>query len=129
MPASLGPPARLVTTVTDGATGSSTVTRIQKRRLAGASACRAFGMLAATAPAMRTAGAIFGVVALKLLDELVTVVGPILGSAFAPQIAASLGLIMRGMVIILFLIFEPRGLAHRWERIKTYYRRWPFSYQ
>ncbi|MCJ7605298.1 MAG: branched-chain amino acid ABC transporter permease [Dehalococcoidales bacterium] len=74
------------------------------------------------------AGSIFGVVALKLLDELVTIVGPVLASAVAPQAAASLGLIMRGLVIILFLIFEPRGLAHRWEIIKSYYRRWPFSY-
>jgi len=78
-----------------------------------------------------TAGAIFGVVFLKLLDELVTIVGPMLAAIFpaiAAQAAASLSLIMRGLVIILFLIFEPRGLAHRWEIIKSYYRRWPFSY-
>jgi branched-chain amino acid transport system permease protein len=74
------------------------------------------------------AGSIFGVISLKLLDELVTYVGPILAAAVAPQAAASLGLIMRGLVIILFLIFEPRGLAHRWELIKAYYRRWPFSH-
>jgi branched-chain amino acid transport system permease protein len=76
-----------------------------------------------------TAGAIFGAVSLKLLDEVVTIVGPILSAAVAPQAAASLGLIMRGLVIIVFLIFEPRGLAHRWEMIKTYFRLWPFSYQ
>jgi len=75
-----------------------------------------------------TAGAIFGAVALKLLDELVTIVGPILSAAVAPQAAASLGLIMRGLVIIIFLIFEPRGLAHRWEMFKAYYRLWPFSH-
>jgi branched-chain amino acid transport system permease protein len=77
------------------------------------------------------AGAIFGAVSLKLLDELVTTTGPILAATFpaiAAQAAASLGLIMRGLIIILFLIFEPRGLAHRWERIKAYYRLWPFSY-
>jgi len=75
-----------------------------------------------------TAGAIFGVVFLKLLDELVTIVGPILSAAVAPQAAASLSLIMRGLVIILFLIFEPRGLAHRWQMVKAYYRLWPFSH-
>jgi len=75
-----------------------------------------------------TAGAIFGAVFLKLLDELVTIVGPILSAAVAPQAAASLSLIMRGLVIILFLIFEPRGLAHRWEMVKSYYRLWPFSH-
>jgi branched-chain amino acid transport system permease protein len=75
-----------------------------------------------------TAGAIFGAVSLKLLDELVTIVGPILSAAVAAQAAASLGLIMRGLVIILFLIFEPRGLAHRWQMVKAYYRLWPFSH-
>jgi branched-chain amino acid transport system permease protein len=75
-----------------------------------------------------TTGVIFGVVFLKLLDELVTIVGPVLAVAVAPQAAASLGLIMRGLVIIVFLIFEPRGLAHRWEMIKAYYRLWPFSH-
>jgi branched-chain amino acid transport system permease protein len=75
-----------------------------------------------------TAGAIFGAIFLKLLDELVTIVGPILSAAVAPQAAASLGRIMRGLVIIFFLIFEPRGLAHRWELVKSYYRRWPFTY-
>jgi branched-chain amino acid transport system permease protein len=79
-----------------------------------------------------TTGAIFGAVSLKLLDELVTVVGPMLAAIFpavAAQAAASLGLITRGLVIIIFLIFEPRGLAHRWEIVKAYYRLWPFSHQ
>jgi branched-chain amino acid transport system permease protein len=74
------------------------------------------------------AGAIFGAVSLKLLDELVTIVGPILSAVVAAQAAASLSLIMRGLVIILFLIFEPRGLVHRWEMIKAYFKLWPFSY-
>ena len=74
------------------------------------------------------AGAIFGAVSLKLLDELVTIVGPILSAVVAAQAAASLSLIMRGLVIILFLIFEPRGLDHRWEIIKAYFKLWPFSY-
>jgi branched-chain amino acid transport system permease protein len=78
-----------------------------------------------------TMGVIFGAVSLKLLDELVTVSGPVLASTFpaiAVQAAASLSLIIRGLVIIVFLIFEPRGLAHRWEMVKAYYRLWPFSH-
>lgn len=73
-------------------------------------------------------GAIFGAVSLKLLDELVTIVGPVLSAVVAAQAAASLALISRGVVIMLFLIFEPRGLAHRWDTIKGYYRLWPFSH-
>lgn len=78
-----------------------------------------------------TVGAIFGTVFLRLLDELIVVLSPALASAFpmiAVQAAASLGLIAHGLVIILFLIFEPRGLAHRWEITKKYFRLWPFSY-
>jgi branched-chain amino acid transport system permease protein len=74
-----------------------------------------------------TTGAILGAIALKLLDELVTVAGPILAAAVAPQAAASLALISHGLIIIVFLIFEPRGLHHRWEMIKAYFRLWPFS--
>jgi branched-chain amino acid transport system permease protein len=76
-----------------------------------------------------TAGAIFGAVALKLMDEMVTMAGPILSAAVAPQAAASLALISHGLVIIIFLVFEPRGLHHRWEMIKAYFRLWPFSHE
>jgi branched-chain amino acid transport system permease protein len=73
------------------------------------------------------AGAILGAVSLKLLDELVTVVGPFLSAAVAAQAAAALALIARGLIIILFLIYEPRGLEHRFELIKAYFKLWPFS--
>lgn len=76
-----------------------------------------------------TLGAIFGAVALRLLDELVTIVGPTLSAVIAPQAAASLGLITHGLVIIVFLIFEPRGLVHRWEMVMAYFKLWPFSYE
>jgi branched-chain amino acid transport system permease protein len=76
-----------------------------------------------------TTGAIFGAVALRLLDELVTMAGPVLSAAVAPQAAASLALISHGLIIIIFLIFEPRGLHHRWEMIKAYFRLWPFSHE
>ena len=72
-------------------------------------------------------GVIFGVVAIKVLDQIVTIVGPILSAVVVPQAAASLGLILRGVVIIVFLIFEPKGLANRWDLFKSYYRRWPFT--
>ena len=79
-----------------------------------------------------TSGAILGVIFLKLLDEIVIVLGPVLAAIFpsiAAQAAASLGLISRGLIIIVFLIFEPRGLAHRWEIVKSYFKLWPFSHQ
>jgi len=33
-----------------------------------------------------------------------------------------------GLTIILFLVFEPRGLSRIWERVKDYFRLWPFRY-
>ena len=33
-----------------------------------------------------------------------------------------------GLAIVLFLIFEPDGLAHRWQQIKAYWKLYPFSY-
>jgi branched-chain amino acid transport system permease protein len=78
-----------------------------------------------------TTGVILGVVFFKLLEYLVSILAPALGAVFpaiGPQSATALSLIVRGLVIILFLIFEPRGLAHGWGRIKAYFRIWPFSH-
>ena len=33
-----------------------------------------------------------------------------------------------GVIIILFLVFEPDGLAHRWRQIKAYWKLYPFSH-
>ena len=36
---------------------------------------------------------------------------------------------MVGLCIILFLLFEPKGLAEIWRRMETYFDRWPFRYR
>lgn len=36
--------------------------------------------------------------------------------------------ILFGLFIVLFLLFEPRGLAALWLRAKTWFQTWPFSY-
>lgn len=36
---------------------------------------------------------------------------------------------MIGIFIILFLLFEPKGLVEIWRRIETYFERWPFRYR
>jgi branched-chain amino acid transport system permease protein len=33
-----------------------------------------------------------------------------------------------GLAIVLFLIFEPRGLAEVWRVVRSSFRLWPFSY-
>jgi branched-chain amino acid transport system permease protein len=37
-------------------------------------------------------------------------------------------LILYGVLIIIFLIFEPLGLYGIWIKIRNYWKRWPFSY-
>lgn len=44
------------------------------------------------------------------------------------QILSAFKELVFGLVIILFLIFEPGGLAHIWTNIKNYFRLWPFSH-
>jgi len=36
--------------------------------------------------------------------------------------------IIFGLTIVLFLVFEPKGLARLWQRMKDYFRLWPFRY-
>lgn len=40
----------------------------------------------------------------------------------------ALNQILFGLLIIVFLVAEPRGLAALWLRLKAYFKGWPFSY-
>lgn len=75
-------------------------------------------------------GALLGTTFMVLLPEVMTSlvgsVGDMLpglsqGVAYIKQMAI-------GLAIILFLIFEPDGLAHRWKMVKAYWKLYPFSY-
>jgi branched-chain amino acid transport system permease protein len=77
-------------------------------------------------------GVAFAVVFIKLFDIVITVFSPSLTSFLSPQLAqdmaAGLSPFVFGVIILVFLILEPRGLAHRWEIGKAYFRLWPFKY-
>jgi len=79
-----------------------------------------------------TIGPIFGVVFIRLLQQILTVeLVPFLERTFTmlpAGFATGVTPMLFGLVIILFLILEPRGLAHRWTLFKSAYRLWPFSY-
>ena len=87
--------------------------------------------------------------AMILIGGLGSVFGSIIGAVFITLLPVSLGMLIDmvtvyfpdlyhllssfkdfafGLVIILFLIFEPGGLAHIWLNIKKYFKLWPFSY-
>jgi branched-chain amino acid transport system permease protein len=50
------------------------------------------------------------------------------GLAFLQSDMPAIQQLIFGVTIILFLIFEPRGLARIWQRGKDYFRLWPFRY-
>lgn len=71
-------------------------------------------------------GVIYGVIAIKLLQQLAIRIGPSLAAVINPQAAVGLSLILPSIAIILFLIFAPRGISHIWERVRNYYQLWPY---
>ena len=75
-------------------------------------------------------GAILGVVFIRLLLQLTTIFGPSINPIpiVGPLLANYLGGLVFGLAVIFFLIFEPRGLNHRWLIFKAWYRLHPFSY-
>lgn len=77
-------------------------------------------------------GAVLGVVFIRLLEILSQAIGPPIAGFFPDAIGAAvksgISPFIFGLVILLFLAYEPRGLAHRWEIFKHFYRRWPFSH-
>jgi len=79
-----------------------------------------------------TVGPILGVVFIRLLQQILTVeVVPLLESsitALPAGFATGVTPMLFGLIIVLFLILEPRGIAHRWTLLKAAYRLWPFSY-
>lgn len=76
-------------------------------------------------------GPIAGAIVMRGLDEVVMIVFPKLAEAFpslGANMAPALGPMAFGLVFILFLMFEPRGIAHGWRRLKSSVEHWPFTY-
>ncbi len=75
-------------------------------------------------------GSIIGAVFMVLLPEVINAISSPIASAYpilSPRIGA-VSVIVYGLVIILFLLFEPNGLYGIWIRIKRYWKPWPFTY-
>lgn len=75
-------------------------------------------------------GSIYGAIFITLLPEMLRLATdalsnqyPALMSLLAPMKSGVFGL-----VVILFLIFEPDGMAARWHHVKAYWKLYPFSY-
>ncbi len=77
-------------------------------------------------------GAVFGAVFIVGLNEILSHVTEYLmnvGVSTGVAITiAPLREFVYGLVIILFIIFEPKGLAEVWRIVRSSFRLWPFSY-
>ncbi len=75
-------------------------------------------------------GAFFGPAAIRLLDlQVENLVG--WSAQFLPatmNLATALKPLTFGLVIVLFLMFEPRGIANWWRICRVYIKLWPFRY-
>ncbi len=75
-------------------------------------------------------GSILGAIFMTLLPEVLRLISGLFSNQY-PVLVNIFGAIREGifgLVIILFLIFEPDGLAARWKTIQNYWKLWPFSY-
>jgi branched-chain amino acid transport system permease protein len=75
-------------------------------------------------------GSIYGAVFMILLPKLLTIVTAKMAVSIPgiAELATAMEQGIFGMIIIVFLIFEPDGLAHRWKMVKAYWKLYPFSY-
>lgn len=73
-------------------------------------------------------GAVFGAIFIEVLPAVITQAAGLFRGSFIAQEIPALRLAAFGLVIVLFLIFEPRGLARMWQRARDYFRLWPFRY-
>ncbi|GAB4491817.1 MAG: branched-chain amino acid ABC transporter permease [Anaerolineales bacterium] len=78
----------------------------------------------------KVTGSYLGAIFMTLLPVILSNLGRSLKGVF-PIVEALVPFIQQaafGLVIILFLVFEPEGLNKIWKNIKDYFRLWPFSY-
>jgi branched-chain amino acid transport system permease protein len=75
-------------------------------------------------------GSIFGAVFVTLLPELLRLVTGALSDSYPALVGlfAPLKSGLFGLAIVLFLVFEPDGMAARWHKVKNYWKLYPFSY-
>ena len=77
-------------------------------------------------------GAIFGATFITLLNELLRyITGLLLNMGFITSSGLNMAPLREfvfGLAIVLFILFEPRGIAELWRIVRSSFRLWPFSY-
>jgi branched-chain amino acid transport system permease protein len=75
-----------------------------------------------------TLGSVLGAAFMIVVPSLLKQGAQSLEGSFLARQLPAIELFVFGLVIVLFLVFEPRGLARMWQRTKDYFRLWPFRY-
>ena len=75
-------------------------------------------------------GSIVGPVAILMLELQVENIAEFVGHYFTAvgDVATAFRPLSFGLVIVLFLMFEPRGIANWWRIVRSYFKLWPFRY-
>lgn len=76
-------------------------------------------------------GSIFGTVFIVALNEILSQLTEYFMNIGATGVALTLAPLKEfvfGLAIVLFLIYEPKGIAEVWRIIRSSFRLWPFSY-
>lgn len=77
-------------------------------------------------------GSVFGSIFIVMLNEILSLL-----TQYLMNVGASIGVAITiaplrefvfGLTIVLFIIFEPKGLAEVWRIVRSSFRLWPFSY-
>jgi len=76
-------------------------------------------------------GSVFGAIFIVILEEVLSHATEYLMNISATGIGITIAPLREfvfGLVIVLFIIFEPKGLAEVWRIVRSKFRLWPFSY-
>jgi branched-chain amino acid transport system permease protein len=76
-------------------------------------------------------GAVYGAAFMTWVPAYITRIGQSLQDtsfSFLIRKLPAVQLALFGLVLVVFLLFEPRGLARLWQRTRDYFRIWPFRY-
>jgi branched-chain amino acid transport system permease protein len=76
-------------------------------------------------------GAVYGAAFMTWIPAYITKIGRSLQDSdfsFLIRELPAVQVTLFGLVLVVFLLFEPRGLARLWGRAKDYFRIWPFRY-
>ena len=75
-------------------------------------------------------GSFVGPAAILMLELQVENIAEFVGHYFTAvgDVATAFRPLSFGLVIVLFLMFEPRGIANWWRIVRSYFKLWPFRY-